>query len=90
MQANTHDVLVDTRDSRVNISSQKNGSKDKTSVIRQKDESQNGGNKKTKHAKFSEKRTFLTSRKCSFFGKFGMLCFLVTSVLRFPLLPYYQ
>ena len=29
-------------------------------VIRQKDESQNGGNKKVKHAKFSEKRTFLT------------------------------
>ena len=30
-----------------------------TSVIRQKDESQNGGNKKTKQAKFSEKMTFL-------------------------------
>ena len=29
-------------------------------VIRQKDESQNGDNKKVKHAKFSEKRTFLT------------------------------
>ena len=27
--------------------------------------------------------------KCSIFGKFGMLCFLVTSVLRFALLPYY-
>ena len=23
-------------------------------------------------------------------GKFGVLCFLVTPVLRFPLLPYYQ
>ena len=33
---------------------------DKSSVIRQKGESQNGGNKKSKHAKFSEKRTFLT------------------------------
>ena len=33
---------------------------DISSVIRQKGESQNGGNKKTKHAKFSEKRTFLT------------------------------
>ena len=32
----------------------------KTSVIWQKGESQNGGNKNTKHAKFSEKRTFLT------------------------------
>ena len=31
-----------------------------TSVIRQKDESQNGCFKKTKHVKFSEKRTFLT------------------------------
>ena len=31
----------------------------KSSVIRQKGESQDGGNKKTKHPKFSEKRTFL-------------------------------
>ena len=31
-----------------------------TSAIRQKGESQNGCYKKTKHAKFSEKRTFLT------------------------------
>ena len=31
-----------------------------SSVIRQKGESQNGGNKKTKHAKFSDKKTFLT------------------------------
>ena len=29
-----------------------------SSVIRQKDESQNGCYKKTKHAKFSEKQTF--------------------------------
>ena len=27
-------------------------------------------------------------KKCSFSGKFGMLCFLVTSVLRFALFPY--
>ena len=32
----------------------------KSSVIRQKGESQNGGNKKAKHTKFSEKQTFLT------------------------------
>ena len=38
------------------------GNKYKTSVIRQKGESQNGCFKKTKHAKFSEKRTFLTLR----------------------------
>ena len=29
-------------------------------VMREKDESQSGGNKKAKHAKYSEKRTFLT------------------------------
>ena len=28
-------------------------------------------------------------KKCLFFGKFGVLCFLVISVLRFALLPYY-
>ena len=33
-----------------------------SSVIRQKGESQNGSFKKTKHAKFSEKRTFFTPR----------------------------
>ena len=32
----------------------------KSSVIWQKGESQNGGNKKIKSAKFSEKRTFFT------------------------------
>ena len=30
------------------------------------------------------------SKKCSFFGKFGVLYFLETSVLRFALLPYYR
>ena len=30
-----------------------------SSVIKQKEKSQNGGNKKTKHAKFSEKWLFL-------------------------------
>ena len=29
-------------------------------------------------------------KKCSFFGKFGVFCFLETPVLRFALLPYYQ
>ena len=48
----------------------------KLSVIRQKGESQNWCFKKTKHA------------KCSFFGKFGMFCFLETPALRFALLPY--
>ena len=44
----------------------------KSSVIRQKSESQNG-----------------RFKKCSFFGKFGVLYFLETPVLRFALLPYY-
>ena len=29
-------------------------------------------------------------KKCSFFGKFSVLCFLETLVLRFGLLPYYR
>ena len=29
-------------------------------------------------------------KKCSFFGKFGVLCFLITSVLRFAILQYYR
>ena len=67
-----------------------------SSVIRQKDKSQNGCFKKTKHVKFSEKRTFLTPcayqgvRNVRFFGKFSVLCFLETPVLRFALLPYYR
>ena len=67
----------------------------------QKGKSQNGCFKKKKHAKFSEKRTFLTpdtykyvcvlgNKKCSFFGKFGVLYFLKTPVLRFAFLPYYR
>ena len=66
-----------------------------SSVIRQKDKSQNRCFKKTKLVKFSEKRTFLTpcvsgGKKCSFFGKFDVLCFLETPVLRFVLLSYYR
>ena len=50
--------------------------------------------KKAKHAKFSENEHFVlpdTHRgtKCPFFLKFGMHCFLGTSVLRFALSPYY-
>ena len=30
------------------------------------------------------------SKKCSFFGKLDVLCFLETPVLRFALLPYYR
>ena len=69
-----------------------------SSVIRHEDESQNQNNKKTKHVNYFEKQVFLTfdtlimggvGDKCLFFGKFGGLCFLVTSVLRFALSPYY-
>ena len=66
------------------------------SVIKQKSESQNGCFKKINHAKFSQKQTFNTyvrvsgGKKCLFFGKVGVLCFLETPVLRFALLLYYQ
>ena len=46
-----------------NMSRKVSSSRDesKSSGGRQKDETQNGGNRKTRHAKFSEKRTFFTS-----------------------------
>ena len=54
---------------------------EKWSVIRQKDESQNGCFKKTKHAKFSEKRTFfyplIRTRTCSNEGTIFMDHFFV-------------
>ena len=71
-------------------------------TIRQKGESQSEYSKETKHAKFfgktimfhplTETRTCKNQgvRKYSFFGKFGVLCFLVIPVLRFVLLPYHQ
>ena len=59
---------------------------------------ENGCYKKTKPARFFERRTFLTRspirtrtcayqgcKKWSFPGKFSVICFLLTSVLRFPL-----
>ena len=68
-------------------------------LIRQKGESLNSCFKKTKHVKFSEKQTLLTpdthtyvcisgGKECLFFGTFGVLYFLDTTVLRFFLLPY--
>ena len=57
-----------------------------SSVIRQKGEPQNGCFKKTKHTKFSEKRTFLTP----WYRKIWRALFLETPVLRFALLPYYR
>ena len=54
-----------------------------SSLIRRKGESQNGRFKKRKHAKFSEKRTFLTT----WYAHVRVIC---TSVLRFAFLPYYR
>ena len=52
-------------------------------------------NKKTEHVKFSKNDTHTyvwvsRGKECSFFWKFGELCFLLTPVLRYTLLPYYQ
>ena len=65
---------------------------EKWSLIRQKGESQNRCFKKTKDAKFYDKRIFFTpgGKKCSFFEKIDVLYFLETSVLRLALLPYYR
>ena len=73
----------------------------KSSVIRQKGESQNGSFKKTSRSNFPKTNYFLPpdtltyvctsgAKKCSFFGKFDLLCFFETPVLRFALLPYYR
>ena len=65
----------------------------KTSIIRQKGESQNGYFKKTKHAKFSEKRTFLPTDTHTYDDlevQKIVLCFVETPVLKLTLLPYYR
>ena len=75
-------------------------------VIRQKGKSQNGGNKTKHakfSEKINVSYPLIHTRTCAyqgvrnvqvflgfFFGKFDVLCFLVTSVLRFALFPYYQ
>ena len=58
----------------------------KSSMIRQKGESQNGDNKKTEQAKFSKKWTFL--KPC--YAHAGVLCFLAISVLKFAFLSYHR
>ena len=71
----------------------------KSSVVRQKGESQYGVSKKQRTPSFPKNKQFLPhdahtyvcvsgGKKCLFFGKFGVLCFLETSVLRFAHLPY--
>ena len=57
--------------------------------------SKTGVSRKKKHAKFPKSEHFLPlsvsgGKKCSFFGKFGVLGFPETPVLRFALLSYYR
>ena len=67
----------------------------KPSVISQKGESQNGCIEKTNMSNFPKDEHFTyvcvsAGKKCSFFGKFDVLCFLETPVLRSAFLPYYR
>ena len=77
------------------------GEMSSSSVIRQKGESLNGVSRKQSTPNFPKNKHFLNpdtqtyvcvleGKKCSFFGKFGVLCFLETPVLRFTLLPHYR
>ena len=70
-----------------------------SSIIRQKYESLNGVTRKQSTPHFPKNEHFLPpdthkfvcvsgGKKCSSFGKFDVLCFLVTPVLRYALLPY--
>ena len=70
-------------------------------VIWQKGESQKEVTRIQSTPNFPKKEHFLPPdthtyvcvsgcKKCSFFGTLGMLCILVTSVLRFAFLPYYR
>ena len=73
----------------------------KLSVIKPKDESQTGVSRKQSTSSFPKNEHFLLSdthtyvcvsagKKCSFFRKLDVLCFLETPVLRFALLPSYR
>ena len=72
-----------------------------SSLISQKGESQSSVSRKQRKPHFPKNEHFLPpdthtymcvsrGKKCSFFGKFGMLCFLETPILKFALLPYYR
>ena len=74
---------------------------DLSSIIRQKGKSQNGCFRKQSAPNFPKSKHFVPSdthtyvcvsvgKKYSFFGKFSVLYFLETTVLRFALLPYYR
>ena len=70
------------------------------SVVRQKDKAQDGITRKRSTPNFPENEHFLPpdantyvcvseGKKCLFFGKFGVPCFLVTFVLRFVFMSYH-
>ena len=63
-----------------------------SSVIRQMANLKTDVSRKQRKQNFPKKNISypqIGGKKCSFLGKFGVLCFLVTFVLRFALLPYY-
>ena len=73
-------------------------SQDNSSAIRRKGESETGVTEKQSTSNFPKIKHFLLGntrtymcvsggKKCSFLGKFGVLRFLLTPVLRFALLP---
>ena len=84
----TQRLLFERYDLNQFIESSENLTADISSVIWQKGESQNGGNKNTKHAK--PLLCVSGGKKRSFFKKCGALCILVISILRFAILPYYR
>ena len=50
-----------------------------------------GVSRKQSTTNFPKNEHFLPpDKKCSFFGKFGVLCFLEAPVFRFAILPYYR
>ena len=62
-----------------------------STVIMQKGKTQYGGNKTARQIFLKANVYFVSGgKKCSFFGKFGELCFLVTFLVSFTLLPYYR
>ena len=85
---------------KLSVLSSKTITKNNSLVIRQKGESQSGCFKKTKRAEFSKisiSYPIIRTRTCAYygirngnFGKFGVLYFLETPVLRFAFLPYYR
>ena len=62
----------------------------KTGVIRKQSTPNFPKNERFLHPNTQLRMCVSGVKKCPFFEKFDMHCFLVTVVLRFPLLPYYR